>query len=120
MQYYLKCFKSYAVFTGRASRSEYWYFALFNFIACMILSILGNAIHTMVPYFIYVLAIFIPSLAVGVRRMHDVDKSGWFILIPIYSLILACTPGTSGDNRYGADPFMDTPTFDFEEKNAAV
>jgi uncharacterized membrane protein YhaH (DUF805 family) len=50
------------------------------------------------------LAIFIPSIAVGVRRMHDVGKSGWFLLIPIYNLILACTDGVQGDNEYGADP----------------
>jgi len=52
----------------------------------------------------YQLAILIPSIAVGVRRMHDVNKSGWFILIPIYNLILAVTDGTKGDNKYGHDP----------------
>ena len=46
----------------------------------------------------------LPSIAVGVRRMHDVDKSGWFILIPIYNLILAVTPGVVGPNEYGHDP----------------
>ena len=50
------------------------------------------------------LAFLIPSIAVGVRRMHDVGKSGWFLLIPIYNLILACTPGESGTNEYGPDP----------------
>ncbi len=53
---------------------------------------------------IYSLAVFIPSIAVAVRRMHDVGKSGWFILIPIYNLILACTNGESGENKYGTDP----------------
>jgi uncharacterized membrane protein YhaH (DUF805 family) len=50
------------------------------------------------------LAIFLPSLALAIRRMHDVDKSGWYSLIPIYNLILLCTEGTTGDNRFGADP----------------
>jgi len=53
---------------------------------------------------IYSLAILIPAIAVGVRRMHDVGKSGWFLLIPIYNLILACTDDVKGDNEYGADP----------------
>ena len=52
---------------------------------------------------IYSLAVLIPSIAVGVRRMHDLGKSGWFLLIPIYNLILACTPGVTGDNEYGND-----------------
>lgn len=50
------------------------------------------------------LIFIIPSIAVGVRRMHDVGKSGWFILIPIYNLILACTKGDDGSNEYGHDP----------------
>ena len=53
---------------------------------------------------IYSLAILIPSIAVGVRRMHDVGKSGWFLLIPIYNLILTVTEGNKSDNQYGADP----------------
>jgi uncharacterized membrane protein YhaH (DUF805 family) len=50
------------------------------------------------------LAVLIPSIAVGVRRMHDVGKSGWFLLIPIYNLILALSEGEKGDNKYGPDP----------------
>jgi uncharacterized membrane protein YhaH (DUF805 family) len=53
---------------------------------------------------IYTLAVLLPSIAVGVRRMHDVGKSGWFLLIPIYNFILACTDGVQGDNEYGTDP----------------
>ena len=49
-------------------------------------------------------ALLIPSLAVAVRRMHDVGKSGWFLLVPIYNLILALTEGTKGENEYGPDP----------------
>ena len=61
-------------------------------------------------YLIYVLASLIPGIAVGVRRMHDVNKSGWFILIPIYNLILCCTDGTQGPNQYGED--AKRPEFD--------
>jgi len=53
---------------------------------------------------IFSIALLIPSLAVAIRRMHDVDKSGWFVLIPIYNLILACTEGSKGPNQYGVDP----------------
>jgi len=68
------------------------------------LGFVGGVMGTSILSNIYVLAVLIPGIAVGVRRMHDVDKSGWFLLIPIYNLILACTEGTKGENEYGADP----------------
>ncbi len=104
MNYYLKVFQNYATFTGRARRSEYWYFVLFNTIAILILLALSAALK--LPYLlaIYYLATLIPGLAVSVRRMHDVGKSGWFLLIPIYSLVLVLTPGEKGENKYGEDP----------------
>ncbi|PWK76550.1 uncharacterized membrane protein YhaH (DUF805 family) [Mucilaginibacter oryzae] len=104
MNYYIEVLKNYALFSGRARRSEYWYFALFNVIFSMILSFVGVFLKFPLLSNIYSLAILIPSIAVGVRRMHDVGKSGWFILIPIYNLILACTDGTPGENQYGPDP----------------
>jgi uncharacterized membrane protein YhaH (DUF805 family) len=104
MNYYLNVLKNYAVFSGRARRSEYWYFFLFNLIISFILGFIGGAIGFIYLGNIYSIAVLIPSIAVGVRRMHDVDKSGWFILIPIYNLILACTDGTPGENSYGEDP----------------
>jgi uncharacterized membrane protein YhaH (DUF805 family) len=110
MNYYLTVLKKYAVFSGRARRAEYWYFVLFNIIIAFGLGIIeglsGIASETdeSVLASIYQLAIFIPSIAVGVRRMHDVNKSGWFLLIPIYNFILAVTDGTKGDNKYGPDP----------------
>ncbi|MDB5155971.1 MAG: yhaH [Mucilaginibacter sp.] len=104
MNYYLSVLKNYALFTGRARRSEYWYFALFSIIISIILMVIGRAIGFIGLYNIYSLAVLIPSIAVGVRRMHDVNKSGWFIIVPIYNLILACTDGTPGDNNYGPDP----------------
>lgn len=104
MNYYVEVLKKYAVFNGRARRSEYWYFVLFNMIIAIALAVLGKIIQTNIVYNLYSLAVFLPGIAVGVRRMHDIGKSGWFLLIPIYNLVLACTPGESSDNEYGADP----------------
>jgi uncharacterized membrane protein YhaH (DUF805 family) len=104
MDYYIKVLQNYATFTGRARRSEYWYFFLFNLIAGFIFGILESMMNTSVLSGIYTLAVLIPGIAVGVRRMHDVGKSGWFLLIPIYNLVLALTEGEKGENQYGPDP----------------
>lgn len=110
MNYFLSVLKKYAVFSGRASRAEYWYFFLYSiFIAfglALIEALLGTVYATdeNILSNIYQLAMIIPSITVGVRRMHDVNKSGWFVLIPIYNLILAVTNGTKGNNKYGPDP----------------
>jgi uncharacterized membrane protein YhaH (DUF805 family) len=111
MNWYLAVLKNYAGFSGRARRKEYWMYFLFNMIFLIIAMVLDQALGIAMRetgygpiYGIYALATFVPGLAVAVRRMHDVGKSGWFILIPIYNLILACTDGDKGDNEYGADP----------------
>lgn len=110
MKYYFEVLRKYAVFNGRSRRKEYWMFFLFSMIICIIIGIVEGIVglfperDSSLFANIYSLAILIPSIAVGVRRMHDVDKSGWFLLIPIYNLILACTNGTEGENRYGDDP----------------
>lgn len=112
MKWYLKVVKdNYANFNGRARRKEYWMFALFNIIFSYGLGILSGILVgvTEIVAFaflstIYTLGILIPSLAVGVRRMHDVGKSGWYILIPIYNFILSLTDGENGANQYGPDP----------------
>jgi len=106
MQYYLKAFQNYANFNGRANRSEYWYFVLFNLIVAIICSFADSFLGLEAVSTIYSLVAMLPSIAVGVRRMHDVGKSGWFLLIPIYNLVLLCTEGEKGDNRYGMDPNM--------------
>lgn len=119
-------FSKYATFTGRASRSEYWYFTLFNIIASTLLLLLGIAIGAAtggsdgVPgglivgyilYIIYGLGVLIPSLAVTVRRLHDTNNSGWLILlglIPcvggIVLLVFMILQGTNGENKYGDIP----------------
>ena len=104
--YYTKVLKNYANFEGRARRSEYWYFYLVNILISIGLGIVDGVagLATFGIADIYSLAILIPGIAVGVRRMHDVGKSGWFILIPIYNLILACTEGEQGSNEYGPNP----------------
>jgi uncharacterized membrane protein YhaH (DUF805 family) len=110
MNYYITVLKKYAVFDGRARRAEYWYFVLFNIIIVIVLGIIevmsGSATLSdqSILVRIYDLAVLIPSIAVGIRRMHDVNKSGWYLLIPLYNLILALTDGTKGDNQYGPDP----------------
>jgi uncharacterized membrane protein YhaH (DUF805 family) len=106
MNYYLHVLQNYATFNGRARRSEYWYFFLFNLIISVVLGFVGGLIGFDLLSSVYSIAVLIPSIAVGVRRMHDVGKSGWFLLIPIYNLILALTEGNQGPNEYGSDPKM--------------
>jgi uncharacterized membrane protein YhaH (DUF805 family) len=86
MNHYLNCLKKYATFSGRASRSEFWYFNLFNFIFGIILGIFKLDVLDG----LYNLIILLPSIAVACRRLHDIDKSGWFMLIPVYNIILFC------------------------------
>ena|SRR3989339_1642209 len=119
MNYYLTVLKKYAKFNGRSRRAEYWYFTLFNAIICIILSIIdvlvisnsGTKITFGILSSIYSLAVLIPSIAVSIRRLHDIGKSGWMIfisLIPligsIWLLVLMVTNGNPGENKYGSDP----------------
>ena len=116
MEWYLKVMRdNYANFRGRARRKEYWMFTLVNVII-MIASIVvrdmyGRIVFMMDTYTICALIHFIPSLAVTVRRLHDIGKSGWFYLIvlipligPIWLLVLHCTEGQKEDNKWGPDP----------------
>jgi uncharacterized membrane protein YhaH (DUF805 family) len=111
MKWFIAVFKKYAVFTGRARRSEYWYFTLF-FILVFVALIFVDVFTGMydvesgrgLTSTIFTVVSIVPSIAVGVRRMHDINKSGWYLLIPIYSLILCCTDGDKGPNEYGPDP----------------
>ena len=106
MLYYFKAFQNFLNFNGRARRKEYWYFTLFHVIFAVIIAILSEAVQVPLLYSLYFLVALIPALALAIRRMHDVGKSGWFVLVPIYNLILACTDGEKGDNQYGMDPKM--------------
>jgi uncharacterized membrane protein YhaH (DUF805 family) len=93
------CFSKYATFSGRASRSEYWFFILFYFI-CVIAVAAFDTTPNGILANLTILAFLIPNYAAGARRMHDVGKNGWFQIIPFYGLILACSKG-EGDNQYG-------------------
>jgi uncharacterized membrane protein YhaH (DUF805 family) len=118
MSWYLAVLKKYAVFSGRARRKEYWMFVLFNIIFSVVAIILDNVLGTAskdlgygVIYGLYVLAVLLPGLAVTVRRLHDVGKSGWWIfisLIPligsIWLLVLLATDGQPGENKWGVNP----------------
>jgi len=118
MNWYLKVLKQYADFNGRARRKEYWMFFLFNMIFAIIAMVLDNLLGIAMKgigygplYGLYLLAIIIPSIAVGVRRLHDIGKSGWMMLISlipliggIWLLVLFVTDGNPGENEYGANP----------------
>jgi len=96
------CFAKYADGKGRATRSEFWYFYLFYVIVWVTIGALPSKMSGMLAAALPMvqIAVIIPTIAVSVRRMHDIDKSGWFVLIPIYNLILLATPGTVGPNRF--------------------
>ncbi len=104
IQYYIKVLQNYVNFNGRARRAEYWYFVLVNSIISVLLQVIDNAAGTTFISLVYSLAVLLPTISVAVRRMHDVGKSGWFMLIPIYNFILAVTEGQKGPNEYGEDP----------------
>ncbi|MEQ8368556.1 MAG: DUF805 domain-containing protein [Roseicyclus sp.] len=118
------CLGKYVTFSGRAQRSEYWWWALFSFGGNVVLqfvdgvlfgSVGGQQIGVLAPLFS--LAVFLPSISVGVRRLHDLDKSGWWLLIALVPLIgflvllyFFVQRGTEGSNQFGADPLAGTRT----------
>ena len=97
------CLKKYAAFDGRASRSELWWFFLFSLLAQAAGSVIGQIVAGLVA-----LVLLLPGLAVSVRRLHDIGKSGWFVLIGLIPLIgvviliyFYVQPGAAGANEYG-------------------
>jgi uncharacterized membrane protein YhaH (DUF805 family) len=130
MEYMFLPYRRYFEFSGRSRRKEYWLYILFYIVVLIVATILDNKLGLTiggteaVSYaefgdgyasvgvnaplgilsLIWLALNLIPSLAAAVRRMHDQDKSGWFILIPFYNLILLCMEGTRGPNRFGPDP----------------
>lgn len=123
MNWYLHVLRNYANFNGRARRKEYWMFTLFNFIVGLVLSILDMAIFgTNILAGLYSLFILIPSIAVTIRRLHDTDRSGWWILLAfvpliggIVLLVFMCLSSTP-DNRFGPNP-KNMPEPEFKHKN---
>lgn len=117
MKYYFEVIKKYAVFSGRARRSEFWYFTLFSTIISLVLNEITLQFFPATDLDgIYTLLIILPSMAVGVRRMHDVGLSGWYYIIPFYSLFIACQPSDFGDNQYGPNPIYGAQENIFGEK----
>jgi uncharacterized membrane protein YhaH (DUF805 family) len=111
MNYFIAAMRKYAVFSGRASRKEYWYFTLFatliSFGIGIVAGILEVFLHNETLSYvsiIYFLATLLPSIAVAVRRLHDTNRSGWWGFVPIYGLVLMCSKGDPNTNRFGAPP----------------
>lgn len=110
--WYLDCLKlHYADFNGRARRSEFWYFVLCNAIVSAVLSLIFGLIKLPFVAGLYSLAVLVPSLAVAVRRMHDIGKSGWFLLVSliplvgvIWLIVLYCQDSQPGENGWGKNP----------------
>ena len=118
MNWYIEVLKKYATFTGRARRREYWFFALFNFLIGVLLGVVDSVNGTFNDEVglglvggIYTLAVLLPSIAVSVRRLHDTERTGWWLLIGlipvvgwIVLLVFFVLEGTRGPNKYGNDP----------------
>ena len=116
MNWYLDVLKKYAVFSGRARRQEYWMFFLFNMIIAIVLGVVeGIAGGPGILGLLYGLAVLIPGIAVSVRRLHDIDRSGWWLLIALVPLIGAIVllvfmvlDSKAGENQYGPNPKTET------------
>ena len=110
---YIEVLQKYAVFDGRASRREFWLWMLIHLIISIVIAVLGSAVadfFTIVAV-LYALATIVPHLAVGARRLHDHNKSGWLqliILVPLIGwiivLVLMVLPGNEGENQHGPQP----------------
>lgn len=114
MDWYLKVMKNYVGFTGRARRKEYWMFSLIYILIVIVLQLILGFLNDSLAAGVVglvVLAHFLPSIAAGIRRLHDTDRSGWWLLIGlvpliggIWLIVLLVLEGTSGPNRFGPDP----------------
>lgn len=102
MKDFVDALKNYANFKGRTGRKAFWIFTLINFGISIVLGMVGSAIDFVFLSTVYNLAVLVPSLAIGARRMHDVGKSGWFYLIPFYNLYLAIQKGEPNENTWGS------------------
>lgn len=113
MNWYISVLKQYAVFSGRARRTEYWMFVLCNVIVMLLLDMVDKLIggDNELISSIYSLAVLLPSLAVAARRLHDTDRSAWWLLLGLIPIIgtlvliyfMVCN-GQQGPNRFGDDP----------------
>jgi uncharacterized membrane protein YhaH (DUF805 family) len=103
----------YFTFSGRASRSEFWFWYLFVFILSIVGGVLDLMLDMQVVGPIISLGLLLPGISMNIRRLHDIDRSGWWCLIAftgigvILLLVWACMKGTAGTNHYGSDPLLD-------------
>jgi len=112
MNYYLDCLKTkYFCFSGRARRKEYWMFTLVNFVITVILSVIDKKVTGGILQLVYGLGVLLPGLGVSVRRLHDIGRSGWWLLLcfvpivgPIVILVFLCLDSKPGANEYGSNP----------------
>lgn len=105
MNYFIDPIKKYAEFTGRATRKEFWLFYLINFLISFVLGfVMAFITESTIVTDLYGLFLLMPSLAVGVRRLHDTGNTGWYILIPFANIIFLLLKGQKGKNEYGEDP----------------
>ncbi len=111
MSWYVQAIKDFWNFSGRSRRREYWMFTLFNVIFAFVIAIIDTIIGINLLTALYELFILIPSLALTVRRLHDIDQPAWWLLIAFVPLagaivlfVFSVMPGTEGPNRYGEDP----------------
>ncbi|WP_159522241.1 DUF805 domain-containing protein [Sunxiuqinia indica] len=131
MNWYLKVLKQYADFKGRASRTEYWMFILFNLIFATVALILDNVLGLAfgksgigILYSIFVLALLVPSVALSVRRMHDINKTGLMVLVglipvvgTLYLIYLLAKSSFPGENKYGENP---TISYNYDEETDSM
>jgi uncharacterized membrane protein YhaH (DUF805 family) len=111
MHWYTDVIKQYAVFDGRAGRPEYWWFFLINAVISLILDVVFRGSTGQVLGAIYTLAVLLPSIGVGIRRLHDTNRTGWWLLVSliplvgwIWIIVLLALAGDDGPNRYGPPP----------------
>jgi uncharacterized membrane protein YhaH (DUF805 family) len=113
MHWYIGVLRKYTNFSGRSRRKEYWMFFLINSIVSLTISYGFGLVHSLfdipetitgIPYLLYVLFVITPSIALGIRRMHDTGRRGWWFLFPFVNIVLALLDSNPGDNRYGPNP----------------
>lgn len=101
------CLRKYVTFSGRASRSEFWWWYLFTLLISwagqLIGTLAGGSLISTIISLVISLALLLPNLAVTIRRYHDSDHSGWWILCPIYNIVLMFLKSTPGENKYGTE-----------------
>lgn len=121
MEWYLKVLRQYADFNGRARAKEYWMFVVFNILVSIVFSVIDGVVLNLmlgieIPILgsLYSLAVIVPSIAVGVRRLHDRGKSGWMLLIglipfigSIWLIVLFAGSGEAFENQYGPNPKLE-------------